>query len=120
MTEYQLHRAVVQYLNHLNPECIWYHVNNNVRASGGYARRTGKQLKELGVRAGVPDLCFVLPDTESQFAGTAAFIELKIEGGRQNDNQKLFERDCIKYCAPYVVCRSVDDVKETLEEWGVI
>ena len=72
-----------------------------------------RKLKDMGTRPGVADLSFVLP------GGRAAFIELKAPKGRQSPEQKAFEADCTTNNAPYAVCRSIEEVAETLRGWGV-
>lgn len=83
-------------------------------ANGGYRNpREAKKLKDMGVKPGVADLCVMLPE------GRVAFIEMKAGKGRQTDTQRAFQADCARLGAPYAVCRSIDDVEQTLREWNV-
>jgi hypothetical protein len=108
--EQTLQRQVVAFLNATAPNCIFYHVPNG----GGRSRVEAAILKGLGVRAGVPDLAFVLAD------GRAAFIELKADNGRQSPAQALFQMECERMGVPYAVCRSLAEVQGTLDGWRVI
>lgn len=100
---------VARFLGFAAPELLFYHVPN-----GGYRNpREARKLKDMGVRPGVADLAFVLPD------GRAAFVELKAGNGRQTDTQKAFQADCDRLGVPYAVCRAVSEVEQTLLTWGV-
>lgn len=76
--EERLQRAVAQYLRPAvrDAECLWWHVPNG----GHRAPSTAARLKLMGVRAGVPDLAFILP------GGRCAYIELKAGPGRLTDS----------------------------------
>lgn len=108
--EEAIQRACAEYLRVSCPDLLWYAVPNQ--------RGTRKQweaalLKALGVRAGVADLAFVLPD------GRAAFVELKAPGGSQSPAQRDFQTACAKAGAPYAVVRSLEALEVTLLQWGV-
>lgn len=113
--EERIQRAVVQHLTLCLPEnVVWYSVPNAPRnaVSGG-------RLKATGMRAGVADLAFVLP------GGKSAFIEMKCEKDHQGDrtyidaDQRAF-RDQVRLAGGlYAVCRSSEEVMETLGSWGV-
>ena len=104
-----LQMQVARYLAVASPDLVWFHP-----ANGGYRNpREAKKLKDMGVKAGVADLALILPD------GRAAFIELKHGKGRQTDTQKAFEADCARTATPYAICRSLDDVQQTLAAWSV-
>lgn len=109
--EQALHQAVVNYLRVTIPRTIWFHVPNGAGNRGGHL---GGILKGLGVRAGVADLVFVLPD------GRAAFLELKAPKGRQSVDQQIFQADCERLGIPYAVCRTLPEVEGTLLAWNLI
>lgn len=72
---------------------------------------TGKKLKNMGVRPGVADFQFILPN------GQAAFIEMKRPGEDLTEDQIKF-RDEVTACGcGYQVCYSVAEVAKTLERW---
>lgn len=114
--EERLQRAVVQHLMLCLPDdVVWYSVPNG----GHRSASQGARLKATGVRAGVPDLAFVLPN------GRAAFIELKCEKdhlGRRtylSPEQKEFCGQIMKAGGLCALCRSVDEVESILIGWGV-
>jgi hypothetical protein len=72
--------------------------------------RTGKKLQSQGVRAGVYDLCVCW------FNGVG-FIELKTESGKVSDEQKGWQTRFNDFGIPNAVCRSLDEVKQVLNEW---
>jgi hypothetical protein len=106
-----LQRSVATYLLHAaHPSLIWFHCPNGERRNA----ITGAKLKAMGVRAGVADLCLVLP------GGRAAFLELKAGRGRQSPTQKLFAQDCATAGALYAVARSLGEVIAQLTVWGAL
>lgn len=109
--EQDLQQLVAGYLRMSLPTNLWFHVPNS---SGNRGARLGGILKSLGVRAGVPDLVFVLND------GKAAFIELKAGKGSLSTEQRVFRADCERLGVPYAVCKSLEEVQGTLQGWGLI
>jgi hypothetical protein len=108
--EEKLQRSVVAYLGYAaRKDAIWFHVPNGE----GRSKATAGRLKAMGVKAGVADLCFVLKD------GSAAFMELKANGGKQRAAQLVFEQRCIDCGVPYVVVTNMDTAIEVLKGWGV-
>lgn len=83
-SEYDIHVATVDYLHALGPKLKshFFHVPNEGRHTVKYRVK----LKRLGVKAGVPDLLFVLP------GGRLGCVELKSDKGRQSKAQKEFEK----------------------------
>ena len=74
--------------------------------------RMGARLNAQGRKSGVADMCVVSK-------GIAHFIEVKAEGAYQTKSQKGFQDAITLVGARYAVARSVDDVAEMLEIWGV-
>lgn len=107
--EQHLQQQVVRYLDLALPSLIWFHCPNG----GGRTPVEGAILKSMGVRAGVPDLVFVLPD------GRAAFIELKAGKGVLTPAQKAFRANCEQQRIPHAVCTSLAEVQGTLDAWGL-
>ena len=108
--EEALQRSIAAYLTIAAPKALWFAVPNGEARS----KATAGRLKAQGVRAGVADLCFVLRD------GTAAFMELKVNGNRQSAAQLVFEQRCIEAGVPYVVATSFDQAVEIFKGWGVV
>lgn len=109
--EEQLQRSIVSYLEiAAHKDAIWFAVPNGEHRS----KATGGRLKAMGVKAGVADLCFLVK------RGYAAFMELKVNGGRQSAAQLVFEQRCIDNNVPYVVVTNMDTAIEVLKGWGVV
>ena len=107
--EERLQRAVVQLLTLAYPDLRWRAVPNGEYRSP----RTAGRLKAMGVQAGVADLHITLP------MGRTAWIELKSVNGRQSPEQRSFEGYERAVGARYMICRSIEDVENTLHGWGV-
>lgn len=65
-------------------------------------------MKGEGVTAGVSDLLLLIPNGE--YHGLC--IEMKTDKGRQNDNQKIWQKKVEGQEYKYVVCRSFDEFRE--------
>jgi hypothetical protein len=61
----------------------------------------------MGLKSGVSDLVVL-------FKGQVLFLELKIENGKQSNNQKSFEAEVKNLGFEYVICRSVADVEKAI------
>lgn len=110
--EDRLHQSIADYMRVQYPQggrLVWFHVPNQ---NNGNVRWRQK-LKRMGVRAGVADLML-------KWGGGVGAIEIKVEGGRQSDSQKEFQADWEALGGRYAVCRSIEDVRETLAEWGLV
>lgn len=72
------------------------------------------KMKAEGVRAGSPDLCFMLP------GGRVGWLEMKAPAGSLSPAQKYF-RDMAKRLGHYwAVARSIDEAAVALTAWGVL
>lgn len=66
---------------------------------------------------GISDHQFLLTDG----SGQTAYLEFKkLKGGRQSDDQKAFEANCIKLNVPYILASHWMDLAEFLEEFGML
>ena len=74
---------------------------------------TGKRLKDEGVVAGVADLMLLV----ASHGYHALFIEMKTEKGRQSPSQVEFQKNVEQYGYKYVVCRSLDDFMQTINDY---
>lgn len=109
--EEDLQKVVVRFLQVACPKLVFFTVPNQ---RGTRAKWEQQMLKAMGVRAGVADLVFVLPE------GRVAFIELKApENGRQSADQAGFEEEVRALGAPYLICRTLAEVEGALKAWGV-
>ena len=106
-----IHKAVVQLLRFKSdPNLIWFHCPNGIPASPA----TGARFVALGMKAGVADLVFGLPD------GRIAFLEIKTRDGRQSIEQKTWQLRCEANNFPYSIARSVSEAEAILESWGAL
>lgn len=91
---------------------MWSHIP----LGGKRSAREGARFKAMGTRAGWPDLTFAWVNAGAQ---NTAFIELKAINGTLSDGQKDFRDWCAQHGFNWALCRSVDEVLETLAAWGV-
>jgi hypothetical protein len=104
--EFRLHAAAVRFLRTVCPDCITYHC-----ANGEYRRpETARRLKAEGVLAGVFDLVMIDPQ------GKHFYLEAKSETGRLSESQQWFKSELILRGVPYVVFRSLDDIREFIRQ----
>lgn len=109
--EVRLHCAILDYLRLVLPSAA---VETLIHVPNGENRaaKTGALLKRLGTKPGVEDLQFV-------WHGRLHAIEVKCEGSYQSPAQKDRAAAVIAAGGRYTVCRSIDDVTETLTEWAI-
>jgi hypothetical protein len=89
------------------PGLIWTHCANQ-----GRSPREGHKLKRMGVRAGVSDFVFWWPSN-------AAAIELKSPTGTSSPAQKKFRAEFEAIGGKYAVCKTGEEVRDTLISWGL-
>jgi hypothetical protein len=107
--EQTLQKQVIQFLwAAKTPEWSFYAVPN-----GGYRTKAEAAIfQACGVRAGVPDIAIV-------HKGAARFIELKAPDGRVTSLQHLMMSELEIAGAVTTVCRSLDEVIQKLNAWGI-
>lgn len=107
MTEHQIQKSIVAYLDQVLPSTIRVvAVSNNPRS-----RITGAMEKARGMKRGFPDLIL-----------TGAFhglLEVKKEGSYLRPEQREWKDWLSSQQVPVAVVRSIEDVRETLAAWGV-
>lgn len=110
--ESRLQRAILKRIAALGFTAV--HVPNGAKLAGNEAqrRKAGARLKADGVMAGFPDLLVY----GSQ--GRIGHVEVKVEGNYQTDTQKRCQAFLTALGHHYAVCRSQEDVDETLQRWG--
>lgn len=111
MTEHLIQRAVLQYLRlNAKPEIFYFSVPN-----GGLRNvRVAQQMKAEGLRPGVADLCFMMPE------GRCAWLELKTPKGRLSDAQHGFKARCLDLGHLWGMARSVDEAILYFAHWGIL
>jgi hypothetical protein len=114
---------VVDFLEYAWPKHLpWWHVPNGEkrdhktrvdRRTGKTVRYspTGQKLKAMGLKPGVADLCFVMPN------GKGAFLELKRPGEDLSEDQEKF-RDAVRPLGcGWAVADNFDEVQRILTRW---
>lgn len=92
------------------PELKWlYHIPN-----GGKRYKTEAiKLKQMGVKAGVSDLC--LPYPKGIYCGL--YIEMKYDKGRLQDTQKEFLHDMAEAGHYVAICYTAQDAIEVIQKY---
>jgi hypothetical protein len=122
MSEDELHRACVQWAEAQSGaipelEALFHPPNGGHRDA-----RTGARMKELGAKAGVPDLCLpivrpVIWTNGTEVAAGALWVELKSESGQLRDTQKEWRTRLMKHQHCYIVCRSLDVFRAAVTDY---
>lgn len=81
---------------------------------GKRTRYTGKNLKDMGLRAGAGDILIIDKSIKSHF------MEFKSIEGAQSQNQEIFEADCVTRGIPYAVVRTFNAAIDQCKQWGVL
>ena len=92
------------------PGVYWFAIPNAGKRSANHAMK----MKAEGLRAGVADLCIMLP------GGRSAFLELKKPGGRLSPEQKAFGETCKFLGHPWACAWSVTEALTYLRAWGAL
>lgn len=110
-SEHRIQAALMDYLAFAaRPDCYYFAIPNQ---SNRHIANAVK-MKAEGVRSGVADLCFLLPD------GAVAWLELKKIGGRISDSQKKFRDICTQLRHSYAVAYSIDEALSFLTAVNVL
>lgn len=95
------------------PGVVWWHTPNNGKRDDSIdSALEGKWLKQMGVKAGIPDLCFLY--------GRWHGLELKKKGGSRSPAQRAMHPLLIAAGAFVETVDSLDDAKEQLRHWGLV
>lgn len=92
------------------PELKWLHHCPN---GGSRNRNEAVKFKQMGVKAGVSDLC--LPYPKGIYCGL--YIEMKFGDNKQTENQKEFLEDMAKVGHFVATCYSAEDAIKVIEEY---
>lgn len=104
--ESTLQTSCVKWFRYQYPHLVIYAVPNG----GSRNVREAQRLKAEGVLAGVADLTILLPQ------GRSVYIEMKVKGNRQTDNQKAFQQKAETLGHTYAVCYSFEEFKDIIEK----
>lgn len=92
------------------PELKWlFHVPNG----GSRNKQEAVKFKQMGVKAGVSDLC--LPYPKGSYCGL--FVEMKFGNNRQQDTQKEFLADMAAAGHFVATCYSAEEAIKIIEEY---
>ena len=101
--------AIVEWIRLVAPDLIAFHVpNGGLRTKAEAAR-----MKWVGVLAGVPDIVVLGLD------GRCWLIEVKGPGGSLSPEQCVIRDRCVAMRIPFVVAKSIDDVRLAFGLWGI-
>ena len=100
-----LQTACVKWFRLQYPDLVIYAVPNG----GSRNVREAQRLKSEGVLAGVADLVIMLPQ------GKSLYIEMKVKGNRQTQNQKDFQKIAETLGHTYVVCYTFEEFQKVVE-----
>lgn len=108
------HKIQVQLLDYLRfaarPEIYYFAIPNQ----GNRHILNASRMKAEGVRSGVADLCFMLPN------GLVGWMEMKKPGGQMSDTQKAFRDRCLMLGHHWALAKSVDEALEALTKWDAL
>lgn len=92
------------------PELKWLH---HIPNGGSRNKREAVKLKQMGVKAGVSDIC--LPYPKGVYCGL--YIEMKFGNNRKTEEQKAFLQDMEEAGHFVVTCYSAEDAVRVIEEY---
>ena len=92
------------------PELKWLH---HIPNGGSRNKREAVKLKQMGVKAGVSDIC--LPYGKGIYIGL--YIEMKYGNNRKTEEQKEFLQDMEKAGHFVATCYSAEDAIRVIEEY---
>ena len=110
--ENPIQRSIIAYLRLVLPDCIIHHSPNEFGMSGADVARQIAKHKHNGMLPGWPDL-HVIAD------GAQFFLEVKAEGNSLTPAQKSVHADLERHGQRVAVVRSIADVQERLDDWGI-
>jgi hypothetical protein len=84
--------------------------------AGRRSFKVAQQMKAEGLRAGVADLCFMLPAAE----GAVAWLEMKKRGGSLSVEQTGFRAICERLGHRWAMAKSVEEALDVLRGWNVL
>jgi VRR-NUC domain len=110
-SEHEIQTALLDALRYAaRPDSYHFSIPN----AGRRSFRIAAQMKAEGLKAGIADLCFMLPD------GRAAWLEMKKRGGSLSVAQRGFGAICTRLGHPWAVAYSVEEAFEILADWNVL
>ena len=71
------------------------------------------KFKQMGVRAGYPDLTLLVPRKGFH----ALFIEMKTPKGKQSEHQREYQKELEEQGYKYIICRSVEEFIKQVDDY---
>jgi hypothetical protein len=106
-----LHFAVAKLLReHCLETWQWFHIPNGELRD----KRTAGKLKQMGLKAGLPDIALIGP------TGIFHALELKRQGEDLSDAQENFQLWCIRHNVSHSVAYTFDHALAALGGWGCL
>ena len=106
--EARIQAATVEWIRTVAPDLVFHPPNGGLRSKSEAAR-----LKWIGMLAGIPDLVVLGRD------GQSWLIEVKAEHGTLSSEQRAMRDRCTALRIPFVVAKSIDDVRRAFEIWEI-
>ena len=106
--EHKLQVAICKWLD-FTQDFYYYAIANG----GARHRLVAIKLKMEGVKAGVADMFWMISNNNWK----GLFVEVKIEKGSQQTNQKAFQAIALSHGYYYAVVRSIEDCEELLRKF---
>lgn len=112
-TESQIQQSCINWFK-LQYRTLWeqgvlFHIaNEGIRLAG-----MGSRAKREGIVKGVADLCLAMP----RHGYGALYIEMKTSRGRQTPEQIAWGRNISNHGNKYVICRSLDEFRVTINRY---
>lgn len=78
---------------------------------------TASRMKAEGMVSGVADLFLCVPKIVNSKIYHGLFIEMKMPGNKQTENQKAFQVDVIGQGYDYYLCYSFDDFEQYVSSY---
>lgn len=111
--ENPIQRSIIAYLRLVLADCAIHHSPNEFGMAGADVARQIAKHKHNGMTPGWPDLHVITP-------GAHMFFEVKAEGNYLTPAQKSVHSDMTRMGCMIAVVRSIDDVQERLDAWGIL
>lgn len=113
-----VHRPIAQYLDLVCKQAgFWW---TTFPGGGKRSKVEAAIFKGLGVKSGVADILIIAPNGKAYWAECKVPKTPTTRKTYQSDDQIYFECICLTLGCPYIVVRSVDDMKAALTDWGLI
>lgn len=107
--ERDIQKAILGFIKTQYPKAVVFHIPNG----GSRNVLEAINLKNIGVRSGVADLCLLWR------GGHVGFLEVKAATGSLSENQLTFMDDCVRLGVAWECVKSIDETKAALKLWGV-